>query len=409
MKRRYFVSMAGLGILSACVSRYFPDDGEFFRECLNGELPPEFAKNEFIQAALQGIDPAQIWDGHVHLIGLGDAGSGVWVNPQSQSLINPKQYLQFQFYLKASCPTPNMPVDQGYLDHLKKLHWGKNMRFLLLAFDYSYNEQGERIEEHSAFHTPNEYAAKVCRENPQQFGWLASVHPYRKDCVEALSQAVKEGALGVKWLPPAMGINPSSPLCDKFYEAMAKFNLPLLCHGGDEHAVVGMEMQNYGNPLLLRRALDHGVRVVVAHCASSGSSVDLDKGANAQPVLNIDLFGRLMDEPRYQNTLFGDISAMPQINRVALLDKVLLRPDWHSRLLYASDYPLPAVLPMLSLKLLAEKHFIPESSIPVLKTLRVYNPLLFDFVLKRHLKAQGKGFAPQVFQTRNFWKALKKG
>jgi mannonate dehydratase len=161
--------------------------------------------------------------------------------------------------------------------------------------------------------------------------------------------------------------------------------------------------------LLLRRALDHGVRVVVAHCASSGSSVDLDKGENAQPVLNIDLFGRLMDEPRYQSKLFGDISAMPQINRVAVLDKVLLRPDWHSRLLYASDYPLPAVLPMLSLKLLAEKHFIPESSIPVLKILRVYNPLLFDFVLKRHLKAQGKGFAPQVFQTRNFWKALKKG
>lgn len=406
IKRRYFLSMVGLGILSACVSKFFPDDGEFFRECLNGELPPDLAKNELIQAAFAGIDTAQIWDGHVHLIGLGEGNTGVWVNPHSQSLLNPKQYLQFRFFLQAACPTPNMPVDEGYIDHLKKLQWGKNMRFLLLAFDYSYNEQGERIEEYSAFHTPNAYAAKVSRENPQYFGWLASIHPYRKDAVEALTQAVKEGALGVKWLPPAMGINPSSPLCDKFYEALAKFDLPLLCHGGDEHAVAGMQRQDYGNPLLLRRALDHGVRVVVAHCASSGSSIDLDKGENAQPVLNIDLFGRLMDEPRYQSTLFGDISAMPQINRVAVLDKVLLRSDWHSRLLYASDYPLPAVLPMLSLKLLAEKHFIPESSIAVLKTLRVYNPLLFDFVLKRHLKVQGKGFAPQVFQTRNFWQRV---
>ena len=38
-----------------------------------------------------------------------------------------------------------------------------------------------------------------------------------------------------------------------------------------------------GNPLRLRRALDAGVRVVVAHCASMGQDRDLDAGANGPP------------------------------------------------------------------------------------------------------------------------------
>ena len=39
------------------------------------------------------------------------------------------------------------------------------------------------------------------------------------------------------------------------------------------------EMHDFGNPLRLRRALDAGVRVVVAHCASMGQDRDLDRGA----------------------------------------------------------------------------------------------------------------------------------
>jgi mannonate dehydratase len=39
----------------------------------------------------------------------------------------------------------------------------------------------------------------------------------------------------------------------------------------------------------------------------------------------------------------------------------------------------------------------------VLKQIREHNPLLFDFVLKRHLHSGGKAFAKSVFETRPFF------
>ena len=41
-----------------------------------------------------------------------------------------------------------------------------------------------------------------------RFEWIASVHPYRRDAVAALGQAVRNGARAVKWLPAAQGMDP---------------------------------------------------------------------------------------------------------------------------------------------------------------------------------------------------------
>ncbi|HXV30316.1 MAG TPA: hypothetical protein VD840_08295 [Sinorhizobium sp.] len=40
---------------------------------------------------------------------------------------------------------------------------------------------------------------------------------------------------------------------------------------------------------------------------------------------------------------------------------------------------------------------------PVLADIHRHNPLLFDFVLKRHLSSAGKRLAPAVFETRRFF------
>src|SRR4029077_4910643 len=139
--------------------------------------------------------------------------------------------------------------------------------------------------------------------------------PYRADCVAALEEAKRDGARAVKWLPGAMGMDPASPLCDRFYAAAARLNLPIISHAGLERAVLGTETQDLGNPLRLRRALDAGVRVVVAHCASMGQDRDLDKGPNGPLVDSFILFSRLLDEKRYEKNLYGDISAITQIKR----------------------------------------------------------------------------------------------
>ena len=126
-------------------------------------------------------------------------------------------------------------------------------------------------------------AARLHREYPGDFEWIASVHPYRENAVEALEQANKAGARAVKWLPPAMGMDPGAARCDAFYTALVRLGLPLLVHAGDEKAVHGSGRQDYGNPLLLRRPLEHGVKVIVAHCASLGQGQRPGQGRRRSP------------------------------------------------------------------------------------------------------------------------------
>jgi mannonate dehydratase len=297
-------------------------------------------------------------------------------------------------------------VDQDALGRLIELHkdFPPGARFMLLAFDYHYDENGHRHEERSAYHTPNTFARYVAQHFPERFEWIASVHPYRNDCVEVLEAVVESGARAIKWLPSAMGIDPAAPRCDRFYEALAKLGVPLLTHGGKELAVHGADTQHYGNPLKLRRALDHGVRVIVAHCASDGADIDLDRGAHGPEIESFQLFARLLDDPRYAGRLFGEISALPQVNRMGNpLTTLLQRSDWHPRLINGSDYPLVGVMPLISPRRLASHGYLNEREVDVLLDIRRYNPILFDFVLKRHLKVGRKRFDRQVFESRRLF------
>jgi mannonate dehydratase len=150
--------------------------------------------------------------------------------------------------------------------------------------------------------------------------------------------------------------------------------------------------------LRLRRPLDAGVRVVVAHCASLGDGDDTDKGGTAK-LPNFELFARLMEVPRYRANLLGDIAAVTQGNRMSVVATLLERRDWHDRLVNGSDYPLPGVVPLIYLKAFAEQKLLDPAALEPLRRLREINVLLFDFVLKRSLAVNGQGFAPAVFET----------
>ena len=275
------------------------------------------------------------------------------------------------------------------------------VKMVLFAFERAHHEDGRPDPEHTIFHVPNEYARDVARKHGEYFEWAASIHPYRPDALEALAQAQRDGARGVKWLPSAMGIDPASNRCQKFFEEMKRLDLPLIAHAGLERAVLGREAHDFGNPLRLRRALDAGVRVVVAHCASMGEDRDLDKGANGPMIDSFSLFARVFE--KYPNC-FGDISAMTQLNRAGpALARVIERDDWHARLLNGSDYPLPGVMPIFSVDYLVSSGFLKEGIGDVLREIRAHNPLLFDFVLKRHVRWNRKSLSKGVFETRRFF------
>ncbi len=363
-------------------------------------IPAALLDSPWLQQAWAGIDPSLVWDCHVHLAGLGDGGSGIEVGPQLSSLLHPVHYAQRLFYMNAGCAhdAPGK-VDTAYVARLLNLcdAMPEGFKVLLFAFERFHDARGDAHPEHSAFYVPNAWAARLAHDFPARFEWAASLHPYRRDAVDHLKAAIANGGRAVKWLPAAMGMDPADARCQDFYRVLAASGTPLIVHCGEEKAVKGSDTQSFGNPLRLRRALDAGVKVVVAHCATLGN--DEDDDGSIRP--SFELFLKLMHEPRAENRLYGDLSAITQRNRQPeCLRTLLTRSDLHHRLLHGSDYPLPGILPLTSPKALAETGLLPKVAVADLDTLREHNPLLFDFALKRLLSFEGQRFPPTVFETR---------
>lgn len=422
LNRRQFLKTAAWGtgalgvtaLSGSALARWWPEQG-LKNPCLS-DLPTDPAARDIMARTWDGLDPTQVWDSHAHLVGVGDGGSGIYVNPHMDSLLHPGQYAQKLFFLNAGCAhqAPGR-VDQSYVERLHNLSdaMPAGYKLLLLAFDAFVDGAGQPDLSQSTFVTPDAYAQKVAAERPERFAWAASIHPYRPDALARLDWAVKNGAKAIKWLPAAQGMDPASPRCDDFFAALAKYQLPLISHAGREKAVHAEEQQQLGNPLRLRRALDHGVRVVVAHCAGHGLDQDLDQDQDRPPhypdLPSIQLFARLMAEPRYQGKLFGDISAITQINRLhslpTVLKQVLVSGEWQGRLLNGSDYPLPGVMPLFSVEKIAALGFLPKSDVAGLQSIRRHHPLLFDLALKRCLRYQGKALPKEIFETRAFFEA----
>jgi len=408
MNRRTFLWSLAFAAGGGALWRYrdwLPVRG-LINPCHAPRLPDEIAAHPAILRATQDLDLSKVWDCHVHLVGTGDREPGeVWVNPALDSIRHPLQLVQKRLYMNASCVSDQPSADAAYVDRLQALiELHPSMRLLLMAFDYNYDESGRRRPEFSTFFISNQYAQAVAASH-SQWEWICSVHPYRDDAIDALQWATERGARAVKWLPPAMGMDPSSPRCDPFYAAMERLNLPLLTHGGHELAAQGGGHQDFGDPLLLRRALDHGVRVIVAHCASLGTMIDSrHPGEPETATSNFHAFMDMMRDPDYGNLLYGDLSAITQVNRAPETVKtLLLADDIHHRLLNGSDYPLTGILPLFSRNQLVRLGLIDEQTASVVFEVQKYNPLLFDLALKRNLQWQGRRLPHQVFETADFF------
>ena len=401
-RRAFFGAGAAAGLLLAGCDLSLRDG--VLNKCI-AELPPELRNDARLREVWNGLDAAKVWDTHVHVFGDGDSGSGLWFNPRMNNLWNPQEYLRRKIYINAAC------IDErpGKID----LSFGANLlaqargmapgfKAMLFAFDWARDEAGEPVRDMSTYYASDEYMATKAAEHPAHFEWVASIHPYDPRALDRLDAAVARGARAIKWLPTAQNIDPASPRLDRYYARLKALNLPLITHAGDEQAVVGFG-EHLGNPLRLRRPLDAGVRVVVAHCASLGHGEELNGSAQGGKPSNFELFVRLMDEPQYRKTLYGDISAVVQSNRVAVLDTLLTRRDWQGRLLNGSDYPLPGVVPLIDLNKLVSRGLLDESMVEPLRALRHSNVLLFDFVLKRNLSLKGQRFANEVFETAPFF------
>ena len=342
---------------------------------------------KLIDQAFDGINPERLVDYHTHVLAIGTSAADAFVNPKMRGGINLER-LKFLIYVSGAGVRNIENADQEYVERLLRLTRSikRHGKYRILAFDQHYNADGTVDLKKTNMYVPNRYVVELAGKNSDVFTPVVSVHPYRHDALQELETWAKAGVKYVKWLPNAMGMDPANPAIEPFYRKMKEHKMILLSHAGEEQAVEAEENQRLGNPLLLRKPLDLGVRVIIAHAASLGNCDDLDNRA-AVKASCFDLFLRMMDEAKYVGLLFGEISAMLQFNRMPVPFATLLkRQDLHSRLVNGSDYPLPAINSLIWTRSLVRSGFITAEERQSLNEIYDYNPLLFDFVLKRTMR-----------------------
>lgn len=408
MRRRDFLR-AGLllpaAALGGCKLKHFSMEQGMYNACRSGPV----AAGALVADAWAGLDPAKVWDCHAHLFGNGRSRQGLWVNPGFDEPTTLPAKVRRAMFINGGCAgTDEAKLDQAAVARLVILadQLPAGAKLVLLSFDFTYDEDGRKREDLTTFSVSHEYAMRVAKAHPARFEWAGSVHPYRDDAVAALEAAKAAGARAIKWLPPSMGIHLGHTKTLAFYDALARLDMPLLVHLGEEQAVPGAERHELGNPLFIRSALDRGVRVIAAHCASLGTSPDLDADANpdkAPEVRNFDLFRRLMREKRYEGRLFGDISAVTQANREGVVSEIIAE-RWDGRLLNGTDYPLPGIMPLFSVNAYVRAGMLTEADAVEIREMRNSNPLMFDFVLKRRLRVNGAKLPDSAFETRGFFR-----
>lgn len=110
-----------------------------------------------------------------------------------------------------------------------------------------------------------------------------------------------------------------------------------------------------------------------------------------------------MGEPRYERPLFGDSSALTPLNRAGAVSAIIGPRARHPGPLNGSDCPLPGIMPLSFLDHFFWQVLLEQGHVSILREVRKHYALLFDFVLKRSLRAGGAGFSAGVFETRQFF------
>jgi hypothetical protein len=121
-------------------------------------------------------------------------------------------------------------------------------------------------------------------------------------------------------------------------------------------------------------------------------------------VPSFDLFMRLFTGGRYDANLYGDISTLTHVHHGPRpLRQLLTAPELHGRLLYGTDYPLPALRFMMIPVKLELDGLIERADRKLCDRLFDVNPLLFDFAINRSLRVIEDGrthrFPAAVFET----------
>lgn len=249
--------------------------------------------------------------------------------------------------------------ETGILDARKTDLWVSN-RFLLKKV----KELNKRLQ-----------AETGDRKKQKKFFFGASVSPNRNDWQAELEYVLAQPeAVLIKWIPSTQHIDLRDERHRDFYRALSEKKMPLLCHVGPEYSFPeGMRNKQLDNFRYLEKPLEHGVKVIAAHCASP-----VFPGIDRNEIKD---FHSFMEDANTGGTvrLWADTSALSLSTRIFFIPEILetfrANFDW---LVHGTDFPIPIDawphLPLIT-------HGItPAEYIDICKT---KNPLDRDVKIKR--------------------------
>jgi predicted TIM-barrel fold metal-dependent hydrolase len=287
------------------------------------------------------ITDKKVIDIHVHMVGTGDTVKGC---------IASKEFLCSPTFssMLMSLKTPPFALTDDKIREFILESVGNSESVdcsVLLALDGVY-KHGRLVASETLLSVPNDYIISLSRTNKKVlFG--ASVHPYREtaEMLNETRRCIGEGAALFVWAPSGQQINPEDDRCIPFYVCLAREGVPLLCHAGAEFAMSAADSKTIrcNDPKRLKKALDIGVKVIVAHCAapSRGSIMPFERGFFDELTEML----KVAEEKNWE--LYADISACCSPSKSWFLEKIIdeieegrISPK---RFLYGSDFPMPAV------------------------------------------------------------------
>lgn len=265
-------------------------------------------------------------DGHTHISGTGEGGTGCAI---SADLLGSLAFRYLRWSLGLGAFGTPRGLDASLRARLfQDLDRSPSVDFVVLyAHDRVYDASGTMREDLTQLHTPNDYVLALAREHPKILP-AASVHPDRPDALDELARTAEAGAVLMKWLPNSQGMDPADRKHRPFYEALARLGLPLVAHTGGEHTVA-IRWPEYTNPARLELALDCGVTVIAAHCATKSGIVDPEY---------YDSFAALAR--RYPGC-YGDTAAFGTPGRFRHIPRLLADEGVLAKTVHGSDYPIP--------------------------------------------------------------------
>jgi len=279
-----------------------------------------------------------IIDLHVHVAGFGYGDSGCFISKAMRDNI------RFPFYLWSMGVSEQELQQHGdriLFDRIShNIAASRNVdKAVILAMDGVIDQDGKLDHDQTPIYIPNDYVAReTARRDNLLYG--ASINPKRKDAIERLRQAKRDGAVLIKWIPSIMNIDPADPRHIPFYRVMAELGIPLLSHTGMEKSFAGAK-DELSDPLRLTLPLEQGVTVIAAHIATTGTSEGQDN------------FERILPMFAQYPKLYTDISSLTQINKTGYLARALRVKGLSDRMVYGTDWPLqffPLISPWYHLR-----------------------------------------------------------